>query len=129
MAKERQKFYICKHCGNIIGLINNAGVPLTCCGEKMTELVPNTVDASTEKHIPVVHVNKSILTVDIGTIPHPMTEEHHIAWVYIQTNKGGQRKNLEIGGKPSVTFALTEDEMPELVFAYCNLHGLWMAEI
>lgn len=129
MAKERQKFYVCKHCGNIIGLINNAGVPLICCGEKMTELVPNTTDAAVEKHVPVIKIHENIITVGIGSIPHPMTEEHHISWVYIQTEKGGQRKNLDVNDKPSVTFALTEDDKLEMVFAYCNLHGLWMAEI
>jgi len=128
MSKERQEFYICKHCGNIIGLINNAGVPLTCCGEEMTELVPNTTDAATEKHVPIIKIDGNIVTIDIGSVPHPMLEEHHIAWVYIQTQNGGQRKNLVPGGEPSVKFALTDDDKLEAAFAYCNLHGLWMAE-
>lgn len=129
MVKERQKFYICKHCGNIIGLINNAGVPLVCCGEKMAELIPNTTDAASEKHIPVVLIEGNKVTVKIGSKPHPMTEEHHISWVYIQTEKGGQRKNLDINGEPSVVFSLTDDDKFEIAFAYCNLHGLWKAEI
>jgi len=128
MKKEQQKFYICKHCGNIIGLINNAGVPLICCGEEMTELVPNTTDAAVEKHVPVIKVDVNIVTVNIGSVPHPMTEEHHISWVYIQTEKGGQRKTLEPNDKPTLEFSLTKDDKLEMVFAYCNLHGLWKAE-
>lgn len=129
MKKEQQKFYICKHCGNIIGLINNAGVPLICCGEEMTELVPNTTDAAVEKHVPVIKVDGNMITVDIGSAPHPMTEDHHISWVYIQTEKGGQRKTLSPNDKPTVEFALTKDDKLEIAFAYCNLHGLWKAEV
>lgn len=129
MTNERPKFYICKQCGNIIGLINNAGVPLVCCGEKMTELVPNSVDAAVEKHVPVIEVDGSKVTVKIGTVPHPMTPEHHIAWVYIQTEKGGQRKTLTPGTTPAVEFALTPDDKLQVAFAYCNLHGLWKAEV
>lgn len=125
MADERQKFFKCKHCENIIGLINNAGVPLICCGEEMTELIPNTTDASAEKHVPVVQAEGNQITVKIGSKPHPMTAEHHISWVYIQTAKGGQRKNLDIDGEPSVIFTLTDDDKFEIAFAYCNLHGLW----
>ena len=122
------RFYVCEHCGNIVGLIHNAGVPMMCCGQKMTELVPNTVEASAEKHLPVVTVDGDKLCVDIGAVPHPMLPEHHIEWVYLQTDKGGQRKCLEIGAEPSVTFALC-DEKPVAVFAYCNLHGLWKTEL
>ncbi|MDF2486696.1 MAG: rbo [Herbinix sp.] len=126
--KKDQKFYICKKCGNTIGLINNAGVPLVCCGEEMTELVPNTVDASLEKHIPVIKVDSNEVIVEVGSVPHPMTEEHYIGWVYLMTEKGGQRKSLAPGDKPYLTFALTNDDKLKRVYAYCNLHGLWMAE-
>lgn len=129
MERERQKFYICKHCGNIIGLINNAGVPLICCGEKMSELVPNTSDAAQEKHLPVVSIDGNIVTVEIGSVPHPMTEEHYIDWVYLMTSKGGQRKSFKHTDKPSLKFALTDDDEPLIAFAYCNLHGLWMTEL
>lgn len=129
MKKEQQKFYICKHCGNIIGYVHNAGVPVVCCGEKMTELVPNTTDASTEKHVPVITVSGSTVKIEIGSVPHPMTEEHHISWVYIQTENGGQRKNLNVNFSPVVEFKLTDDDKLLAAFAYCNLHGLWKAEI
>ena len=124
----KQKFYICKHCGNIVDLIHDAGVPMMCCGEKMAWLEPGTVEASAEKHIPVVTVEGSTVKVEIGSVSHPMTEEHSIQWVYLQTTKGGQRKNLSPNEAPAVTFALT-DEKPVAVYAYCNLHGLWKADI
>ena len=122
------KFYICEKCGNIVGLIHNAGVPLMCCGQKMTLIEPGTVEASHEKHIPVVTVDGNTVKVDIGSVAHPMTEEHLITWVYLQTEKGGQRKNLTAGEAPTVTFALTDDK-PVAVYAYCNLHGLWKADV
>lgn len=122
------RFYVCEHCGNIVGLIHNAGVPMMCCGQKMTELTPNTVEASVEKHLPVVTVDGDKVTVEIGSAPHPMLEEHHIVWVYLQTDRGGQRKCLEVGAEPKVTFALA-DEKPVSVFAYCNLHGLWKTDV
>lgn len=124
-----QKFFICRHCGNIVGLIHNAGVPLVCCGQKMEELTANTTDASTEKHVPVVEVEGNLVKVRVGEVDHPMEEEHHIAWIYLQTACGGQRKALAIHSEPAVTFAVTEDDQPQAVFAYCNLHGLWKAEL
>lgn len=123
------KFYICEHCGNIIGKIHDAGVPIMCCGQKMTQLIPGTVEASAEKHIPVAVVERNLVKVAVGSAPHPMIEEHFIPWVYLQTTTGGQRKNLEPGMEPAVTFALTDDEKPIAVYAYCNLHGLWKADI
>lgn len=122
------KFYICRHCGNIIGLINDSGVPVVCCGEKMEQLVPNTVEASQEKHIPVATVSADMVKVAIGSAPHPMTEEHSIQWVYLQTENGGQRKCLSPGDAPEVSFALCGDK-PVAVLAYCNLHGLWQTEL
>ncbi len=122
------RFYVCEHCGNIVGLIHNAGVPMMCCGQKMTELVPNTEEASVEKHLPVVAVDGDKVNVKIGSAPHPMIDEHHIVWVYLQTDRGGQRKCLEVGSAPEVNFALC-DEKPVAVFAYCNLHGLWKTDV
>lgn len=122
------KFYICEHCGNIVGMVKSAGVPMMCCGQKMSPLVPGTIDASLEKHVPVVTVKDDVVTVDIGSVAHPMTEEHYITWVYLQTDRGGQRKCLCPGSDPQVKFAL-KDEKPEAVYAYCNLHGLWKTDI
>ena len=128
MKNEQQKFYICKHCGNIIGMIESSGVNPVCCGDKMTELVPNTTDASQEKHVPVIKIDGNKVTVDVGSAPHPMTEEHHISWVYLMTENGGQRKNLDHTGTPSASFMLTDDDKLVSAFAYCNLHGLWKAD-
>ena len=122
------KFYICEHCGNIVGLIHDAGVPLVCCGQKMTKLEAGVVEASREKHNPVAEVKGSTVEVIFGSVLHPMTEEHSITWVYLETDRGGQRKNLAPGQEPKVTFALAE-EKPIAVYAYCNLHGLWKVEL
>lgn len=124
----KTRFYICRHCGNIIGVIHDAGVPVMCCGQKMEALVPNTVEASGEKHVPVVTVENGLVRVCVGSVNHPMLEEHSIEWVYLQTDKGGQRKSLKPGEAPEATFALS-DETPVAVYAYCNLHGLWMTEL
>ena len=122
------RFYICEHCKNIVGIIHDAGVPLVCCGQKMTMLEAGVVEASVEKHIPVVTASETEVKVSVGSVAHPMTEEHNISWVYLQTDRGGQRKCLEPSGEPNVTFAL-KDEKPICVYAYCNLHGLWKADI
>lgn len=128
MCKNETKFYICEHCGNIVGKIHDSGVSLVCCGQKMTYLEPGVVEASREKHIPVVAVEGNTVKVTVGSVLHPMTEEHHISWVYLQTSEGGQRKCLTPDSAPEVVFALA-NEKPVAVYAYCNLHGLWKAEI
>ena len=121
------KFFVCETCGNLVGMINESGVPMMCCGKKMTQIVPGTVEASREKHIPVARVEDGKVYVNVGSVDHPMTEEHLIEWVYLLTDKGGQRKALNAGDAPNVTFAL-ENETPIAVYEYCNLHGLWKAD-
>ena len=122
-----QKFYVCSHCGNIIAKVKDVGVPVMCCGQKMTEIVPGTTEASHEKHIPVYQVEGNIVTVRVGAVDHPMTAEHLIEWVSLQTKQGNQRKILAPGQEPVVRFALCEGDEVEAVYAYCNLHGLWKA--
>ncbi len=122
------KFYICRHCGNLIGMVHDAGVPMVCCGQKMDALVPNTVDASNEKHVPVVAVDGDLVNVKIGSVEHPMEEAHYIQWVYVLTEQGGQRRNLKPGQAPEVSFNLNGDKALA-VYEYCNLHGLWMTEL
>ncbi len=122
------KFYICEHCGNIVTKIHDKKVPVFCCGQKMTEIVPGTVDASLEKHIPVATVEDNTVVVKVGSVAHPMIEEHFIQWIYLLTDKGGQIKYLNAGDAPETSFALS-DEKPVAVYAYCNLHGLWKADI
>lgn len=117
-------FYICKHCGNLVGMIRNTGAPIICCGEPMSELIPGSVDASHEKHVPAVKVDGNLVTVEIGSAPHPMLEEHYIEWVCLETGRGRQRKRLNPGEEPKVLFTLVDDK-PVAAYAYCNLHGLW----
>jgi len=126
--KGKQKFFICKHCGNLVGLIDNKGVPMMCCGDKMAELVPNTVEASVEKHLPVVAASGNNISVSVGSTLHPMEQAHNIAFVYVETVNGGQRKCLNAGDAPTVEFCFVNDK-PVAVYAYCNLHGLWKTEV
>ena len=121
---SNRKFYICRHCGNIITKLDDSGVPVICCGEKMEELIAGATDAAGEKHVPVVKVEGSRVTVDVGAVTHPMTEEHHIEWIFLDTEHGGQFKYLDHTAAPKVSFELDDDE-PVGVYAYCNLHGLW----
>ena len=122
------KFYICSHCGNIIEKVKDVGVPVVCCGEKMKELVPNTVEASGEKHVPVATLEGDKLIVNVGSIDHPMEEKHYIEWVHVDLENGSLRKALKPGSNPNVVFDLG-GEKAVAVFAYCNLHGLWKTEL
>lgn len=122
------KFYVCNHCGNMVEMVKNSGVPIICCGEPMNEVKANTVDASQEKHVPVVNVNGNKVSVEVGAVPHPMEPEHHIAWIYLETTKGAQKKVLKAGDSPKASFALEGEELLA-VYEYCNLHGLWKVEL
>ena len=124
----KKRFFFCKHCGNMVGMIFCSGVPIICCGEPMNELQANVEDASQEKHVPVIKKDGDLITVEIGSAPHPMTDAHLIEWVYLETKNGGQRKILKAGDPPSVSFLLKDDEAV-CAFAYCNLHGLWKADV
>ena len=124
-----KKFYRCDHCGIIVGIVEEGGGTLVCCGEPMRALEANTTDAAQEKHVPVVKVDGNLVHVCVGSAAHPMTEEHSIEWVYVQTNQGGHRKALSPNGAPEADVALTDGEKPLAVFAYCNLHGLWKTDL
>ena len=121
------KFYRCAHCGKIIAVVKESGVPVMCCGQKMQEIVPGTTDAAVEKHVPVYEVKDNVVTVTVGSVAHPMTEEHYIEWVSLQTKGGNQRKALKPGDAPQVRFAILDGDEVEAVYAYCNLHSLWKA--
>lgn len=121
------KFFVCEHCGNIVTFLHSAGVPVMCCGQKMTELVPGTVDAAFEKHVPVVEANGNVVTVKVGAVEHPMLPEHSIQWIALETNQGSQIKYLKPGEKPVTQFVLAEGETVVSAYEYCNLHGLWKA--
>ena len=121
------KFYQCSHCKNIITYVDNKGVPVMCCGEKMQELVPGTVDAALEKHVPVVEKDGNKVTVKVGSVTHPMLEEHHIAFIAIETKQGSQIKYLKAGEAPEAVFAIAVGDEFVAAYEYCNLHGLWKA--
>lgn len=123
------RFFKCEHCKNIIVMVEDKGVPVVCCGEKMKELSANTSDGASEKHVPVVSVSGNAVRAVIGDVNHPMQEEHHIAWIYLETSQGGQMKYLEHTGAPEAVFALAEGEKAVAVYEYCNLHGLWKKEL
>lgn len=120
-----KKLFKCMHCGNIVEKIDDKGVPIVCCGEKMTELVPNTTEGAFEKHIPVIEVSDRVVTVKVGEVEHPMMEAHHIAFIILETNMGTQRKFLDVAGKPEAKFVLAEGEEVLAAYEYCNLHGFW----
>ena len=123
------KFYFCRHCGNIITHFKDSGVRVVCCGEKMQELVPGTTDGATEKHVPVVKIEGNKVTVTIGSVEHPMVEAHFIEWIVLETRRGFQKKELKPGEKPEADFLLAEGEDAVAAYEFCNLHGLWKAEI
>lgn len=125
---DDHKFFICAHCGNLVGMIHSAGVPIFCCKEPMKQLDANASESAGEKHLPVVKISGNKVTVEVGEAFHPMTKEHSIRWIYLQTQKGGQRKGLLPGEAPRAVFSLEDDE-PVAAFAYCNLHGLWKTEV
>ena len=122
------KFFKCKTCGNMVGMINSSGVPIMCCGAPMDELKANTEDAAQEKHVPAVTVEGNKVTVVVGDVEHPMLEDHFIQWIYLETENGGQRKALKPGDAPKAVFVV-EDDKPVAVYEYCNLHGLWKKDL
>jgi len=124
---NKTKFFVCDKCGNVAGLFLNKGGALACCGERMRELAPNTVEASQEKHIPVVEKNGDRIKVKVGSVSHPMTEEHLIDFIYVGTENGGQHAMLKAGGAPEAEFSV--DGKVTAVYAYCNLHGMWQAAL
>lgn len=119
------KFYICEKCNKIFAFLQKEEAPLQCAGEEVKELVPHTKDAGNEKHLPVVEINGNIVTVKVGSIEHPMLDEHFINWVALETKQGNQRKELKPGQKPEVRFAIVEGDEVIAAYEYCNLHGLW----
>lgn len=117
--------YRCKHCGNIIIKLVDSTVPVVCCGEKMEELIPSSVDAAVEKHVPVVKIEDGIVRVSVGSVEHPMTAEHYISHVILETNAGIQIAELHPEDKPEAVFSLVKGAEIITAYAYCNLHGLW----
>lgn len=124
---ENVTFFRCPVCGNIIFYVKNSSIPVHCCGKPMVELVPNTVDASKEKHVPVVEPFDTTVMVSVGEDPHPMISAHYIQWIALQTETGLQLHYLKPEEPPCYEFQMQDGVRPVAVFAYCNLHGLWKA--
>lgn len=125
--KNERRFCRCTHCGNFISFIEDSGVGIICCGEEMLDVNPNTSDGAKEKHVPVVTREGDKLTVTVGEVPHPMTEEHHIAWIIAAEKNKTQRAALDATASPSAEFIVGGGSVT--VYSYCNLHGLWAAEL
>lgn len=121
------KFYKCETCGNVVVKLVDSKVPVMCCGKKMEELVPNTVDASNEKHVPVVTMlDGNRMKVEVGSVAHPMEAAHHIAFIYVEMENGGIK--VDLTDKPEAIIYIG-DQKPVAVYEYCNLHGLWKTEL
>lgn len=121
------KFFLCPKCKKIILPVQESACETFCCGDAMKEIVAGTTDAAREKHVPVVNVEGNVVNVSVGSVHHPMLEKHSIQWVALQSKEGFQIKYLKPGDTPTVSFALSEGDSLETVYAYCDLHSLWMA--
>ena len=119
------EFYRCEVCGNIVALVNKGDGTLVCCGKEMTSLVPNTVDASKEKHVPDIKKEEGKIKVAVGSTLHPMVPEHYIQWIALLADDRVEFKYLKPGEEPKTEF---DDAKSGTVFEYCNIHGLWKAD-
>jgi superoxide reductase len=120
-------FFRCKVCGNVIVKVIDSGAIPSCCNEQMESLNPNLIEKGQEKHVPVVtKVDECTIKVEVGSVAHPMAPEHHISFIYVETENGGIIAHLK--DKPEATFCICNDK-PVAVYEYCNLHGLWKVEL
>lgn len=127
--KMKLRFKQCEICGNVVCEVKNGGVPVMCCGRPMRDMVPDTVDASLEKHVPEVTVKDGVVHVQVGSVLHPSTDEHYIGWIILTTDVGVTAEILGPGDEPKACFRLREGERPDTVYAYCSLHGLWSTPV
>ncbi|MDD5382632.1 MAG: desulfoferrodoxin [Candidatus Margulisbacteria bacterium] len=122
---KRMEIYKCEVCGNIVEVVHAGAGELVCCGQPMKLMVENTVDASKEKHVPVIEKSEKGILVKIGAVPHPMEEKHYIEWVELLANGKAYRQFLKPGDKPEALFEMKADKFSAR--EYCNIHGLWAA--
>jgi superoxide reductase len=122
---ELHQVYKCGVCGNIVEVVHaGEGVNLVCCGQAMVLMKENSIDASKEKHVPVVEKGAT-LKVKVGSVPHPMEDKHYIEWIEVIADGRSYKKFLKAGDKPEAEFNVKADDA--IVRAYCNIHGLWKA--
>lgn len=124
--RTKTAFYRCEICGNIVSIINNGGGKLVCCGQQMTRLEANTTDGAKEKHVPYARRKDGKIEVEVGSVLHPMLEEHYIQWIAVVSDNSIERIELSPGDEPKATFV---DKGEADVYEYCNLHGLWKTTI
>ena len=124
-----ERLFISEDKKTIAMLILKGTEEIFCGGSQMKKLVANTTDAAQEKHVPEVKVEGKKISVQVGSVLHPMTEEHWIQWIYLQTRRGGQYRLLLPTDKPEATFIVQDDDEPVAVYEYCNLHGLWKKDL
>lgn len=124
---KRNELYRCNICGNIVEVTHPAGGILVCCGKPMESIEGNTQDAAHEKHVPVIEKTDCGYKVSVGSIPHPMTDEHYIEWIELVTPTRIMRKYLKPGEEPTATFMTKENDVTAR--EYCNLHGLWKSAL
>ncbi len=124
---EQLEVYKCPVCGNIVEVLHAAAGTLACCGQDMALLSENTTDAATEKHVPVVEVSGNTVKVQVGSVPHPMQDEHYIEWIELIADGKSYTQFLKPGEDPAATFEVAGASNLS-VREYCNLHGHWQAK-
>lgn len=123
---QQKEVYKCEKCGNIVEVIHGAAGKLVCCGQEMTLLKENTVDAAQEKHVPVIEKSGNTVTVTVGSVPHPMEDKHYIEMIEVVTASKVYRQYLKPGQEPHASFTVEDPIM--MAREYCNIHGLWKSE-
>ena len=123
------KIYRCDKCGNVVAELHHGGGVLACCGQPMTLLEANTTEAAQEKHVPAVTVDGAVVTVKVGSVEHPMTPEHFITTIALETDGSVLLKELTPDDKPEAVFTVPAGEKAVAAYEYCTLHGLWKAEL
>ena len=122
---ERNEVYKCEVCGNIVEVLHAGGGELVCCGEPMKLVVENTVDAATEKHVPVIERDGKNVTVKIGEVPHPMTPEHYILFIEVIAGNDVYRHDFAEGDTVAEAKFIIDEGIELEARAYCNLHSFW----
>lgn len=120
---KRLQIYKCMKCGNIVEMLHEGAGQLICCNEPMKVMAENTVDAAKEKHVPVIEKTEDGFVIKVGSVAHPMEEQHYIEWIEIIADGQTYREFLKPGAKPEATFCIKADTITAR--EYCNLHGLW----
>ena len=120
---ERLQVFKCEVCGNIVEVLHAGPGDLVCCGAPMKNYVENTVDAAKEKHVPVVEKIPGGFKVKVGSVAHPMEQNHYIEWIELVVDGKAYREFLQPGQAPEATFEIQAEKVTAR--EYCNLHGLW----